>query len=538
MMTHQVRKHPATVCGKDAPPNRERSRRPMTSRALLSTLSLLWSTVPAFASARLNIVFILADDLGYGDLACYGATDIRTPNIDRLAQEGIRFTEYYSAANTCSPSRAALMTGRYPPRTGVNGVLSYDTVEGLPLEEVTLAEMLKDAGYTTGMIGKWHLGQVEALMPWRQGFDSFFGTATSNDDKNFFLYESTGTGYRRLPKRIDQTQLIRQYTEHALQFLRQHARDSTPFFLYLAHNAPHVPLHPSQRFVGTSRRGIYGDVVQELDDSVAQLLNALRELHLDDETLVVFSSDNGGWRTMRDRGGSNGLLREGKLTAFEGGHRVPAIVRWPAHAVAGVVNARMATMMDWFPTFAHLAGGRLPEDRIIDGRDLTAVLDGSGQREVTPFFYFALRPPHEDQHYLLAGVREGRWKYLKAQRGYYPQFLEPLMKVGLYRHGDLLFDLERDPGEQHNAIAEHRDVAQRLSQLMQEFIANNPMPEPANVVASQADEAGWHVLWIGIAEAALLVLGAAALLVWAVIRLIRHYRPTFGRISASLVRRH
>jgi arylsulfatase A-like enzyme len=538
MMAHQLRKDPVTLCGKDVRPSCEGLHRPMTRRTFLSALLLLWSIVPSFASARPNIVFILADDLGYGDLACYGATDIRTPNIDHLAEEGIRFTNYYSAANTCSPSRAALMTGRYPPRTGVNGVLSYDTVDGLPLEEITLAEMLKDTGYTTGMIGKWHLGQVEALMPWRQGFDSFFGTATSNDDENFFLYESTGTQYRRIPERIDQTRLIRQYTEHALQFLKQHARESNPFFLYLAHNAPHVPLHPSQRFVGSSRRGIYGDVVQELDDSVGQLLDTLRVLHLDDNTLVVFSSDNGGWRTMRDLGGSNGQLREGKLTTFEGGHRVPALARWPAHAAAGAVNTRLTTMMDWFPTFAHLAGARLPEDRIIDGRDLTAVLDGSSRREVTPFFYFALRPPHEDQHYLLAGVREGQWKYLKAQRGYYPQFLEPLMKVGLYSHGELLFDLEKDPGEQHNVIDEHRDVAQHLSQVMQEFIANNPMPEPVNVLAMKADNAGWHVLWVGISEAVLLVLGSAALLFWAVIRLIRHYRSTFSRISASLVRRH
>jgi arylsulfatase A len=500
---------------------------PLTYRILVPALLLLWLTAPVIASTLPNIVFILADDLGYGDLTCYGASDIHTPNIDRLAKEGIRFTDYYAAANTCSPSRAALMTGRYPPRTGVNAVLSYDTVEGLPLEEVTLAEMLKDAGYTTAMIGKWHLGQAEALMPWRQGFDSFFGTATSNDDNNFFLYESTGTQYRRIPQRVEQTRLIQQYTACARRFLQQHAQDAKPFFLYLAHNAPHVPLHPSQRFAGSSKRGVYGDVVQELDDSVGQLLSTLRELHLDDDTLVVFSSDNGGWRTMRDWGGSNGLLREGKLTTFEGGHRVPALARWPAHAVAGVVNTQLATMMDWFPTFAHLAGGRLPEGRVIDGKDLTAVLNGSGQRQQTPFFYFALRPPHENQHYLLAGVREGQWKYQAAQRGYYPQFLEPLMKVGLYYHSELLFDLKKDPGEQHNVIDEHRDVAQHLKQLMQEFVAKNPMPEPVNAEAAKADDAGWHKLWIGIAEAVLLVIGSVALLVWAAIRLIRHYISRF-----------
>ena len=492
----------------------------------VSVTALLWLSLTAalHASTRPNIVFILADDLGYGDLACYGAGDIHTPNIDRLAQEGMRFTDYYAAASTCSPSRAALMTGRYPPRTGVNAVLRYDTVEGLPLEEVTLAEMLRDAGYATAMIGKWHLGQVEALMPWHQGFDSFFGTATSNDDENFFLYESAGTQYHRIPKRVDQTQLTQQYTARALQFLQQRAQDARPFFLYLAHNAPHVPLHPDPQFAGSSKRGIYGDVVQELDHSVGQVLNALTDLHLEDNTLVVFTSDNGAWRTMRDWGGSNGVLREGKLTAFEGGHRVPALVRWPGQVRAGVVRTELATMMDWFPTFVHIAGGKLPDDRVIDGKDLTAVLKGSGQREQTPYFYFALRPPHEDQHYLLGGVREGRWKYKAAQRGYYPRFLEPLMMVGLYHHGELLFDLERDPGERQNVIGERRDVAQRLKQLMQDFATRNPMPEPVNIRAAEADTAGWPTLWTGIAEALLLVIGGVALLLWVAIRLFRRFK--------------
>jgi len=269
-------------------------------RHLLLVLLSVFGIGSMADEARPNIVFILADDLGYGDLSSYGATDIHTPNIDRIAHEGLRFTDYYAAANTCSPSRAALMTGRYPPRTGVNAVLSYDTVEGLPLDEITIAEMLRDAGYTTAMIGKWHLGQVEALMPWHQGFDSFYGTATSNDDRNFFLYEANGTDYHRNPEKVEQTKIISQYTAHAITFLQQQATTGKPFFLYLAHNAPHVPLHPSARFAGSSQRGIYGDVVQELDASVGEVLETLKQLHLDDNTIVVFTSDNGGWRTMRD----------------------------------------------------------------------------------------------------------------------------------------------------------------------------------------------------------------------------------------------
>ena len=457
-------------------------------------------------ATRPNIIFILADDLGYGDLSSYGASDIHTPNIDRLAKEGMRFTDHYAAANTCSPSRAALMTGRYPPRTRVNAVLSYDTVEGLPLAEMTLAELLREAGYATGMVGKWHLGQVEAFMPWHQGFDEFFGVATSNDDYNFFLYVSSGTQYRRVAERVDQTQLTQQYTARALQFIEQHAGQLKPFFLYLAHNIPHIPLHPNAQFVGTSQRGIYGDVVQELDDSVGRVLEKLQQLDIDTKTLVIFSSDNGAWRTMRAWGGSNGVLREGKLTTFEGGHRVPALIRWPERIPPGVVHSQVTTMMDWFPTLAGLSGASLPDDRVIDGRDLAAVLDGSGQREQTPYFYFALRPPHETPVHRLAGVREGKWKYKATQYGYYPHFLEPLMQVGLYYHGAMLFDLEMDPGEQHNLMNQYPEEARRLQQLMENFAAHNSMPEPINIQASKRDTAGWEKLWYGVAASVFLVL--------------------------------
>ena len=289
------------------------------------------SNAAAERAPRPHIVFILADDLGYGDLSSFGATDIRTTNIDRLAHEGMRFTDHYAAANTCSPSRASLMTGRYPPRTRVNAVLAYDTVEGLPREEITIAELLRDAGYRTAMVGKWHLGQVEAFMPWHQGFEEFFGVATSNDSPNFYVYESQGTDYRRLPETVDQRTLTQQFTARALQFIEVHAREARPFFLYMAHTAVHIPLHPAPAFVGKSARGIFGDVVLELDDAVGQVLAKLQALGIDDHTLVVFSSDNGAWRTMRAHGGSNGVLREGKLTTFEGGHRVPALARWPGH---------------------------------------------------------------------------------------------------------------------------------------------------------------------------------------------------------------
>jgi arylsulfatase A-like enzyme len=494
--------------------------RKFTLMAVIVTL-LAGNSVVAAQAPRPHIVFILADDLGYGDLSSFGATDIRTTNIDRLAHEGMRFTDHYAAANTCSPSRASLMTGRYPPRTRVNAVLAYDTVEGLPREEITIAELLRDAGYRTAMVGKWHLGQVEAFMPWHQGFEEFFGVATSNDDYNFYIYESKGTHYRRLPEAVDQSTLTQQFTARALRFIALHAHEARPFFLYLAPTAVHVPLQPAPAFVGKSGRGIFGDVVLELDDAVGQVLAQLQALGIDDQTLVVFSSDNGAWRTMRAHGGSNGVLREGKLTTFEGGHRVPALARWPGHIPAGIANHQVVTLMDWFPTLAALAGISVPTDRVIDGKDLSAVLRGTGARESTPFYYFALRPPHETQAHRLAGVREGRWKLKLAQTGYYPHLLEPLIKLGLYHHGDLLFDLAADPGETTNVMAQHPDIAHHLHRLVEDFSRNNPMPEPIRVTALARDATGWEKLWIGIATAVAVVLLVLVLLAWLVMRLVQ-----------------
>ena len=499
--------------------------------AAVLTLWACWSAAAAQAP-RPNILFILADDLGYGDLSSYGATDLRTPHIDRLAHEGLRFTAHYAAANTCSPSRASLMTGRYPPRTRVNAVLADDTVDGLPLDEITIAEVLRDAGYRTAMVGKWHLGQVEAVMPWHQGFEEFFGVATSNDSANFYLYEAHGTAYRRLPHAVDQQTLTQRFTARAVQFLSAQARATQPWLLYLAYTAVHVPLHPAPAFVGQSQRGPYGDVVLELDDAVGQILAHVQTLGLEDQTLVVFSSDNGAWRTMRAYGGSNGVLREGKLTTFEGGHRVPALARWPGHIPPGRVHHEVVTMMDWFPTFATLAGVPVPADRVIDGKDLTAVLQGTGPREPTPFYYFALRPPHETPVHRLAGVREGRWKLKVAQRGYYPSVLEPLIKVGLYPHGELLFDLVADPGETTNVLRQQPAIAEHLRQLIEEFSRTNPMPEPIRVTALPRDEAGWEQLWLGVTEAGAVVLLGLSLLAWLGWRLVCRLRQRCGSPGA------
>jgi len=473
---------------------------------------------------RPNIIFIYADDLGYGDLACYGAEDIRTPNIDRLASEGIKFTQFYAASNTCSPSRAALLTGRYPLRTGVNAVLFHDTPEGLPPTEITIAEVLRAAGYATGMIGKWHLGHRDEFMPWNQGFDAFFGVPYSNDEKNFFVYVSDEDGHRRVPEAVDQRLLIQRYTSMALQFIETHSEYAAPFFLYFAHNAPHVPLYPSQDFQGRSQRGRYGDVVEELDWSVGRILTELERLKIDDNTLVVFSSDNGPWLSMRDWGGDAGGLRDGKMSAFEGGQRVPALARWPAKIPPGMVNDAMANMMDWFPTFAYLANGQVPGDREIDGKDIRRVLFGQGERTPGPFFYFQLRPPRlAGLEHKLAGVRDGKWKLKLPRVGYYPRFLEPLMKLGLYRHGLLLFDIEADPAEQHNLADDHPDVVDRLQRLIDIFHRNTIPGKPVMVSAAPADHHGWERMWMGIALTAFLVLILAVLLMVLCVMIFRYY---------------
>lgn len=489
------------------------------ARLLLAIAALAAGAAPALAAEapRPNFVLILADDLGYGDLSSYGASDLATPHIDRLAREGMRFTSFYAAASTCSPSRAALLTGRYPLRSGVNAVLFYDAPDGLPPGEVTIAELLRGAGYRTGMVGKWHLGGTDGYMPWDQGFDEFFGVPYSNDDRNFFVYD----GRRRIVEPVDQSRLIRRYTDRALAFLARAAGQEQPFFLYVAYNAPHVPLDPSPAFAGRSRRGTYGDVVEELDAGVGELLDALARLGVDDRTLVVFSSDNGPWLLMRDWGGSAGGLRGGKIGIFEGGQRVPALARWPGRIPAAVEAHGMANLMDWLPTFAELAGAPLPGDRAIDGRSLTRVLFGAGEREALPFFYPRLRIPFfGDPHPAIGAVRDGRWKLHRPRPGY-PALLEPLVHLEFSGHGRLLYDLETDRGEQHDVAALHPDVVARLEGEIERFEASTPAAEPVRVAAAPADARGWGQLWRSVAILAGVALAAAGLLLFVVVRVLR-----------------
>ncbi len=412
------------------------------------------SAVPDEPKRPPNFVFIFTDDQGYGDLGCYGATDLATPGCDRMAAEGLRFDCFYAAAPVCTPSRAALLTGRYPVRTGLTHVLRPHSGGGIDASEITLAEALKTQGYATACIGKWHLGHRPEHLPTRHGFDSFFGLPYSNDMSKWYLREPPIPLLRDeevIEQPVNQATLTRRYTEESVRFIREH-RDE-PFFLYLAHTMPHVPLAVSPEFKGTSSRGLYGDVVQELDWSTGQILDTLKEEGLDDNTLVVYTSDNGPWLWMGRDGGGAGPLSQGKGSTFEGGMRVPCIVRWPGMIAPGRVEREFGTMLDWFPTFIKLAGGSLPGDRVIDGHDLRTVLDGTGSRANQEFYYFSGDT--------LQAYRSGPWKLKQPFSG--------LIYTTRIQHPRLLINLADDPGERHNLAHAHPDLVKEMALKMHAF---------------------------------------------------------------------
>ncbi|MFQ5799591.1 MAG: sulfatase, partial [Bacteroidota bacterium] len=314
-----------------------------------------------------NIIFIFTDDMGYGDIGCYGHPTIATPNLDRMATEGMKLTQFHVASSVCTPSRAGLLTGRLPIRSGLTRVLIPQSTGGIPDEEITIAELLKGAGYATACIGKWHLGSKPKYLPLNHGFDYYFGIPYSNDmspgtqPNNPLFKDQPPTPLIRNftvtnpDKEPDQRYLTKWYTEEAIHFMQANA-GKKPFFLYLAHTMPHVPLFVSEKFRGKSLRGLYGDVVEELDWSCGEILKTLRKLGIEDNTLVGFTSDNGPWLGKKLDGGSGGLFYEGKVSTWEGGYRVPAIFRWPGRIPAGVTTCAFATTMDLFATFTKLAG--------------------------------------------------------------------------------------------------------------------------------------------------------------------------------------
>lgn len=422
-----------------------------------------------------NIVIIFADDLGYGDIGAFGADDIDTPHIDSLAKNGAKFTQFYSASPVCTPSRAGLLTGRYPIRMGIHHVFFPGSYEGMPEDEITIAELLGPAGYTTGIVGKWHLGHHERFLPLNQGFDEFFGTPYSNDMKP--LPYMRGNAY--VEAKVGQVQMTRRLTEEAIDFIDRHA--AAPFFLYLSHPMPHVPIFRSETFEGGSDRGAYGDVIEELDWSVGAVLAALEQRGLTQNTLVVFTSDNGPWLFVGEHSGSAGPLRNGKGTTFEGGMRVPTLAQWPNQIPAGQTIETPASMLDWLPTLAGLAGIRLPTDRAIDGQDLSGLWPPDKiAADERLFAYYS--------HGHLEAVRIGDWKLKRpfdADNIPVPGIVRVFLKgeMGLGSHGTLLFNLSEDPREQKNLAKTHPDKVAELEAALAQFEAElGEMPPSITVV--------------------------------------------------------
>ncbi len=415
-----------------------------------------------------NVVLIFTDDLGYGDLGCYGNTTIRTPHLDQMAAEGARCTEFYSISPVCSPSRAGLLTGRYPIRMGIQSVFFPESWTGMAPEEITLAEALKEQGYATSCVGKWHLGHHYRYLPLQQGFDEYFGIPYSNDMEAVVYLD----GNEVVEEDVDQRYTTRTYTEKALDFIDRKA--GSPFFLYVAHSMPHVPLYASEDFEGKSPRGLYGDVIEEIDWSVGQILKKLEAKNLDDKTIVIFTSDNGPWLAFGPDGGSAGPLREGKQFTFEGGMRVPGIIQWKGQ-IEPMESEELVSTIDLFPTLFTLAGGTLPDDRPIDGQDISAHLlkqKPLGERTLAYYYDGELR-----------AFRKGDWKIKMP----YPGNEFKSWRAGVAAHDTLLFNLKADRSEKDNLLPKHQEKAAELLQAMEDFQASLGTLPPLLKVRAPAD---------------------------------------------------
>jgi len=422
-----------------------------------------------------NIIIILMDDLGYGDLGCYGATGFETPNLDQIASKGMRFTNFYSAQPVSSAARAGLLTGCYPNRIGLNGALFPDDTIGICSNELTIAEMLKEQGYITSCVGKWHLGLQKEFLPLQHGFDEYIGLPYSND-----MWPINNSGGRfnfpELPLiagnevkefitcQKGQDKLTTLYTEEAVDFINRNAKK--PFFLYLSHSMPHVPLGVSDKFRGKSEQGMYGDVMMEIDWSVGEISKALDKNKITDNTILIFTSDNGPWLNYGNHAGSAGGLREGKTTSWDGGQRVPFIIRWPGKTPEGVVCNKLACAIDLLPTLASITKGKLSNNKI-DGVDITSLWKGdfkSAPRE-TILYYFGVNN--------LNAVRKGNWKLVLPHKwGSYNT--QPGndghggKRIGRIVEKPELYNMMRDPGEQFNVIESNPDKVKELMAVVEQ----------------------------------------------------------------------
>ncbi|MDA3927113.1 MAG: sulfatase [Kiritimatiellae bacterium] len=448
--------------------------------------SLMMSGIVGAANEKPNIIVIFNDDQGYQDLGCFGSPNIKTPHIDRMAAEGMKFTSFMVASPVCSASRAALMTGCYPNRVGVPGVFFPNRGHnGLDPKQVTIAEMLKTAGYNTMAVGKWHLGDESEFLPTNQGFDSYYGIPYSNDmypaksmkyaDDCLFL---EGQSFQTLEKAFagklgkgnprslkdkvplmrneeciefpaDQSTITKRYADEGIAFISESVKEEKPFFLYLANSMPHTPLFASPDFKGKSERGLYGDVIEEIDYNAGRILNHLKEIGIEDNTLVIVTSDNGPWLVKGEDGGSALPLFEGKMTTFEGGQRVPCVMKWPGKIPSGSVCSEMALSMDLLPTFAQITGAAIPTVQPLDGKNIIDLMTAKA----------GAKTPHEVFFYNQTAVRSGDWKYHSRE----------LFKVKATARkftGPTLYNLKEDIGESNNVIDQYPEIAERLAKVL------------------------------------------------------------------------
>ena len=417
-----------------------------------------------------NIVFILTDDLAYADLSSYGSEFIETPNLDKMADDGVKMTSYYAAQAVCSASRAAILTGCYPNRLGISGAFGPKSKRGINPDEFLLSEMLKENNYKTGIFGKWHLGDAEKFLPTNHGFDEFYGILFSNDMWKFHPERPEGYPddlmlYRNetpIQSIIDQSDLTKDITDESIRFIEKNKDNQ--FFLYIAHPQPHVPLFASKDFNGSTGNGLFADVISEIDFSVGRVIEALEKNNLTENTIVVFTSDNGPWLSYGDHAGSSGIYREGKGTAWEGGQRVPCIIKYPFEIKANTIIDEPVMGIDWMPTFSHITGSKLSDNKI-DGKNIWPLLTQKENKSPHKELYFYYRQNE------LHAVRSGNWK-LYFPRSYRTLNGKPGGKDGMpvkYEYNEVksneLYNLKEDPSEMKNVYMENIEKAKELEKI-------------------------------------------------------------------------
>lgn len=445
------------------------------------------------AAEKPNIIIVFNDDMGYRDLGCFGTPLIKTPRVDQMAKDGMRFTDFYVASPVCSASRASLLTGCYHNRVGVGGVFFPNRGHvGLDPKHVTIAEVLKTVGYKTKAVGKWHLGDEKEFLPTNQGFDSYYGIPYSNDmtparsmeysmdclfregvtlEKLNEAFNGSSNDIRRgfknkvplmrdekcIEMPADQRTITQRFASEGIEFISESLKEDKPFFLYLANSMPHTPLFVSSEFDGKSKGGLYGDVIEEIDFNFGRILDHLKKLKIEDNTLVVFTSDNGPWLIKGDHGGNALPLFEGKMTHFEGGQRVPTIIKWPGKTPSGSVCHEMALTMDLLPTLAHITGAALPTEMSLDGKNIIDLITGKkGAKTPHKYFFFGT-----------SAVRSGNWKYHRVEKF-------KVKATARKTKGPTLYNLKDDIGESKNVIADHPGIAKRLKKALE----SNPNVKP------------------------------------------------------------